>query len=119
MAKEMSERKVGEFPSQIIPNLRGHEELKVVKILKSSKVIEVPQDLHWEEGKEVSTKASSTSTHIFETPRGQESSLSELIDKQKETIKVEKFPGYSPHSIFVHDSLSDEKLFEKIQSDLP
>jgi hypothetical protein len=119
MAKELSERKMGEFPSQTIPNLRGHEELKVVKILRSGKVIEVPQDLHWEEGKEVSIEASSTSTPIFETPRGQESRLSELIDKQKETIEVEKFLGYSPHSIYVHDSFPNEKLFEKTQSDLP
>jgi hypothetical protein len=70
MAKELRERKRGKFPSQKIPNPRGHEELKAVTILKSGKVIKIPQDQHWEKGKEVNTEVSSTSTTIFETPRG-------------------------------------------------
>jgi hypothetical protein len=46
MTKKLSERKRGEFSSLTIPNSRGHEELKVVTILTSGKVIEVLQDLH-------------------------------------------------------------------------
>ena len=82
-------------------------------ILRSGKVTEVPQDLHQEEGKEVSTEGSSTSTPILGTPRGQKGSLSGLIDEQKENNEVEKFPEYSPPFISFHDPLSDEKLSEK------
>ena len=39
-------------------------------------------------------------------------------ENTKEVIKVEKLSKYSPHSIPVHDSLPDEKLFENSQSDL-
>jgi hypothetical protein len=42
-----------------------------------------------------------------------------ILEEQKETIKVENFLVYSPHSIPVHDSLPDEKLFKKTQRDLP
>jgi hypothetical protein len=81
--------------------------------------IEVTHDLHREKGKEVSTESSSTSTSIPELPRDNESSLLGLLDEQTEVIKVEKLFKYSPHSIPVHDSLPDEKLFENSQSDLP
>jgi hypothetical protein len=40
MAKELSERKRGEFPSQTIPNPRGHEQLKAVTTLRSGKQID-------------------------------------------------------------------------------
>jgi hypothetical protein len=40
IAKEMSERKRGKFPSQIIPNLRGYEQVNAVISLKSGKVID-------------------------------------------------------------------------------
>jgi hypothetical protein len=40
MAKEMSERKRGEFPSQTIPNPRGHEQVNAMTSLRSSKVID-------------------------------------------------------------------------------
>jgi hypothetical protein len=39
MAKEMNERKRGEFPSQTIPNPREHEQVNAVTSLKSGKVI--------------------------------------------------------------------------------
>ena len=39
MAKELSGRKQGEFPTQTIPNPGGHQQLKVVTVLKSGKVI--------------------------------------------------------------------------------
>jgi hypothetical protein len=42
-----------------------------------------------------------------------------ILEEQKETIEVENFPVYSPHSITVHDSLLNEKLFENTQRDLP
>jgi hypothetical protein len=61
--------------------------------------------------KKVSTEASSASTLIPELPKGHESSLLGPLDKQTEVIKVEKLSKYSPHSIPVHDSLPDEKLF--------
>jgi hypothetical protein len=79
----------------------------------------------------VSTEAPSSPTLILETPyeprasiacdlpRAQESSLLGILEEQKETIKVENFHVYSPHSIPVHDSLPDEKLFKKTQRDLP
>lgn len=40
MAKEMSERKRGEFSSQTIPNPRGHEQVNAVTSLRSGKVID-------------------------------------------------------------------------------
>jgi hypothetical protein len=74
----------------------------------------------------VCTEVLSSSTLILETlyeprapiaydlPKGQESSLLGLLEEQKETIKVENFLEYSPHFTPVHDSLSNEKLFENI-----
>jgi hypothetical protein len=81
--------------------------------------IEVTHDLHREKGKEVSTEDSSSSTPILKLPRGHENCLLLLLDKQNVVIKAEKLSKYSPYSILVHDSLSDEKLFENSQSDLP
>jgi len=48
-----------------------------------------------------------------------ETHMEKRKEEQKETIKVENFLVYSPHSITVHDSLPDEKLFKKNQRDLP
>jgi hypothetical protein len=79
----------------------------------------------------VRTEAHISSTLILDTPyeprapiacdlpKGQESSLLGILEEQKETIKVENFLVYSPHSIPVHDSLPDEKLFENTQKNLP
>ena len=39
MARELNERKKGEFPAQTIPNPRGHQQLKAVIVLKNGKVI--------------------------------------------------------------------------------
>jgi hypothetical protein len=39
MAKELSGRKQGELPAQTIPNLRGHQQLKAITVLKSGKRI--------------------------------------------------------------------------------
>jgi len=159
LAKELSERKRGEFPmeadceqiinhlkrereeelqSQLVANPNGyyvedwsssyHEQ--AITTLRSEEVVEnqeekgkddqmeVTHDLHWKKGNEVSTEASSASTPILELPRGHENSLLLLLDEQTEVIKVEKLSKYS-HSILVHDSLPDEKLFENFQSDLP
>jgi len=67
----------------------------------------------------VSTEASSASTPIPELPRGHENCLLLLLDEQTMVIKAKKRSKYSPHSILVHDSLPDEKLFENSQIDLP
>jgi hypothetical protein len=40
LAKELSERKRGEFPAQTIPNPRGHEQLKAMTTLRSGKTID-------------------------------------------------------------------------------
>ncbi|KAH0992154.1 hypothetical protein GBA52_003637 [Prunus armeniaca] len=40
LAKELSERKKGEFPSQTIPNPGGQEQLKDVTVLRSGKVVD-------------------------------------------------------------------------------
>jgi hypothetical protein len=40
MAKELSERKNGEFPSQTIPNPKGHEQFEVVTTLRSGRTID-------------------------------------------------------------------------------
>ncbi|CAL9025911.1 unnamed protein product [Prunus brigantina] len=40
LAKELSERKKGEFPSQTIPNPGGQEQLKAVTVLRSGKVVD-------------------------------------------------------------------------------
>jgi hypothetical protein len=55
----------------------------------------------------------------YDLPRAQESLPLGLLEEQKETTKVEKFPEYSPYFIPVHDSIPDEKLFENTQRDLP
>jgi hypothetical protein len=101
-----------------------------VKEMKEEQ-IEAPQALHRAKGKEVSTDAPSSSTLIlkmpyeprasiaYDLPNGQESSLLGLLEEQKETIKVENFLVYSPHFIPIHNSLSDEKLFENTQKNLP
>lgn len=158
LPKELSERKMGEFPmeahcEQIINHIKRERELEsqlvanpsgyylkdwssscheqAITTLRSEEVvenhkeegkkeqIEVTHDLHREKGKDLSTEASSTSTPIPELPRGHENSLLLLLDEQTEVIKVEKLSKYSPHSILVHDSLPDEKLFENFQTDLP
>jgi hypothetical protein len=86
--------------------------------------IEAPQALNRAKGEEVSTEAPSSFTLILKTPyeprvpiacvlpRGQESSLLGILEEQKETIKVENFLVYFPHSIPVHDSFPNEKLLE-------
>jgi hypothetical protein len=64
MAKEMSERKMSEFPSQTIHNLRGHKQVNAVTFLRNGKVI----DNKVETEKEVQappTKAT-TSTKVIE-----------------------------------------------------
>jgi TolA-binding protein len=40
LAKELSDRKMGEFPAQTIPNPRGHEQLKAITTLRSGKTID-------------------------------------------------------------------------------
>jgi hypothetical protein len=40
LAKDLSERKSVEFPSQTIPNPRGHEQLNAVIVLRSGKFID-------------------------------------------------------------------------------
>jgi hypothetical protein len=40
LAKELSERKMGEFPAQTILNPRGHEQLKAITTLRSGKTID-------------------------------------------------------------------------------
>jgi hypothetical protein len=99
--------------------LRSEEVVENHKEEGKVEQIEVTYDLHREKGKEVSTEASSALTPILELPRGHENSLLLLLDEQTEVIKVEKLFKYSPHSISIHDSLLDEKLFENFQSDLP
>jgi hypothetical protein len=56
---------------------------------------------------------------FYDLPICQESRPLGLLEEQKETVEVEKFPEYSPHFTPVHDSLPDEKLFENTQRDLP
>jgi hypothetical protein len=56
---------------------------------------------------------------FYDLSKCQESRPLGLLEEQKETIEVEKFPEYSPHFTPVHDSLPDEKLFENTQRDLP
>jgi hypothetical protein len=78
------------YHEQAISTLRCEKVVENQVEERKEEKIEVPQDLHWEEGKEVSTEASSTSTPILDTPRGQESSFSGLLNKQIVAIKVEK-----------------------------
>jgi hypothetical protein len=66
------------------------EEVVEIQEEEGEEQIEVTQDLHREKGEEVSTEASSAWTPIPKLPRGHESSLLGLLDKQNEVIKVEK-----------------------------
>ena len=43
MAKELSGRKQGEFPTQTIPNLGGHQQLQAVTTLRNGKIIGVDE----------------------------------------------------------------------------
>jgi len=99
------------YHEQAITTLRSEEVVENHEEEGKDEQIEVTHDLHREKGKEVSTEASSASTLIPKLPKGHESSLLGPLDKQTEVIKVEKLSKYSPHSIPVHDSLPDEKLF--------
>jgi len=141
-------REEEELQRQSVANLDGHYMVdentsyheQAITIMKNGEVvethgeerkeeqIEAPQALHRAKGEEVSTEALSSPTLILETPRapiacdlprGQKSSLLGILEEQKETIKVENFLVYSPHSIPVHDSLPDEKLLKNTQRDLP
>jgi len=107
------------YQEQAITTLRSEEVVKNHKEEGKEEQIEVTHDLHWEKGKEVSIEASSASTPIPELPRGHENSQLLLLDEQTVIIKAEKLSKYSPHSIVVHDSLPDEKLFENSKSNLP
>jgi hypothetical protein len=107
------------YHEQAITTLRTEEVVENHKEEGKEEQIEVTHDLYREKGKEVSTEASSTSTPIPKLPRGHENSLLLLLDEQTVVIKAEKLSKYSPHSILVHDSLPDEKLFENSQSNLP
>jgi hypothetical protein len=107
------------YHDQVITTLKSEEVVENHKEEGKEEQIEVAHDLHRKKGKKVSIEASLTSTPIPELPRGHENSLLGLLDEQTEVIKVEKLSKYSPHSILVHDSLPDEKLFENSHSDLP
>jgi hypothetical protein len=107
------------YHEQAITTLRSEEVVENHKEEGKEEQIVVTHDLHRGKGKEVSTEASLASTPIPELPRGHENSLLLLLNKQTVVIKAEKLSKYSPHSILVHDSLPDEKLFENSQSDLP
>jgi hypothetical protein len=119
------------YHEQAITTMKNGEVVETHVEERKEEQIEAPQALHRAKGEEVSTKAPLSSTLILKTPyeprasiacdlpRGQESSLLGILEEQKETIKVENFLVYSPHSIPVHDSLPDEKLFENTQKNLP
>jgi hypothetical protein len=119
------------YHEQDITTMKNEEVVETHGEERKEEQIEAPQALHRAKGEEVSTEALSSPTLILETlyeplapiacdlPRGQESSLLGILEEQKETIKVENFHVYSPHSISVHDSLLDEKLFENTQKNLP
>jgi hypothetical protein len=119
------------YHEQTITTMNNGEVVEIQGEEKKEEQIEAPQALHRAKGEEVSTEAHISSTLILDTPyeprapiacdlpRGQESSLLGILEEQKETIKVENFIVYSPHSIPVHDSLPDEKLFENTQKNLP
>jgi len=119
------------YHEQTITTMNNREVVEIQGGEKKEEHIEAPLALHRAKGEEVSTKAHISSTLILDTPyeprapiacdlpRGQESSLLGILEEQKETIKVENFFVYSPHSIPVHDSLPDEKLLKNTQRDLP
>jgi hypothetical protein len=118
------------YHEQVITIMNNGEVVETHGKERKEEQIEAPQALHQAKGEEVSTEAPSSPTLILETPyeprapiacdspRGQESSLLGILEEQKETIKVENFIAYYPHSTPVHDSLPDEKLFENTQRDL-
>jgi hypothetical protein len=119
------------YNERAITTMKDGEVVKTHGEERKEDQIEAPQALHRAIGEEVSTEAPSSPTLILKTPyepqapiacdlpRGHESSLLGILEEQKETIKVENFLVYSPHSIPVHDSLLDEKLFENTQKNLP
>jgi hypothetical protein len=119
------------YHEQAITTMKNGEVVKTHGEERKEEQIEASQALHRAKGEEVSTEAPSLPTLILETPyepqasiacdlpKCQESSLLGILEEQKETIKVENFLVYSPHSIPVHDSLSDEKLFKNTQKNLP
>jgi hypothetical protein len=119
------------YHEQAITTMKNGEVVKTHVEERKEEQIDAPQALHWAKDEEVSAEAPSSSTLILETPyesrasivynlpRCQERSLLRLLEEQKEPIKVENFLVYSPHSIPVHDSLPDEKLFENSQKNLP
>jgi hypothetical protein len=119
------------YHEQAITIMKNREVVETHGEERKEEHIEALQALHREKGEEVSTEALSSPTLILETPyeprapiacdlpRGQKSSLLGILEEQKETIKVENFLVYSPHSIPVHDSLPDEKLLKNTQRDLP
>jgi hypothetical protein len=119
------------YNERAITTMKDREVVETHGEERKEEQIEAPQALHRAKGEEVSTEAHISSTLILDTPyeprapiacdlpRGQESSLLGILEEQKETIKVENFLVYSPHSILVHDSFPDEKLFENTQRDLP
>jgi len=118
------------YHEQTITTIKNGEVVETHVEEMKEEQIEAPQALHRAKGGEVSIEAPS-STLTLETPyeprasiacdlpRGQESNLLGILEEQKETIKVENFLVYSPHSILVHDSLPDEKLLKNTQRDLP
>jgi len=119
------------YHEQAITTMKNGEVVETHGEERKEEQIEAPQALHRAKGEEVSTEAHSSSTLILkrpyeprapiacDSPRGQKSSLLGILKEQKETIKVENFLVYSPHSIPVHDSLLNEKLLKNTQRDLP
>jgi len=119
------------YNEQAITTMKDGEVVETHGEERKEEQIEAPQALHRAKGEEVSTEALSSPTLILETPyeprapiacdlpRAQESSLLGILEEQKETIKIENFLVHSPHSIPVHDSLPDEKLFENTQKNIP
>jgi hypothetical protein len=79
--------------------------------------MEDPQEPHQE--KEKSTETSLTVGPIPELPRAQERSRLGLCDEQFKDIKKEKLLENSPYIITIHNSLPNEKLFEKTQKGPP
>ena len=57
------------YHEQAITTLKSEEVVENQLEERKEEQIEVPRDLHREEGKEVSIEASSTSTHILELTR--------------------------------------------------
>jgi hypothetical protein len=87
------------------------------KVEEKEEQTEVLEESHRE--KEDSIETSSILAPIPKVPRAQERSRLGLCVKQIEDIKIEKLPEYSSYFIPVHDSLLNEKLFEKTQWSTP